>query len=406
MNPNRRQATALISGALGGLASLRSGAAQTPQVIRIGVIQPLSGPTSAYGQETRPVIEYLVQKINASGGIKSLGGAKIEIVLADSTGQPARAAAEALRLITQENVSLLTGFVLTSEALAIGPVLDAHKCPMLTFMASESASPYLFSLGLHNDRGYVQSMKGFIDFLGNKRGSKLGSIVTASSNYEAGQKFTRLATERLKAAGYTIAGDVPLDTRAQDHTAAMLKIRSLKPDAVIGFNTQGDIVKLHRARYDTRYRGAVFIGSTGAADPSLWHELGRDIASDVLTRDYYSLALFAPGLPGPTNGFIDDVVRNAQLKRSFGQFSMFAAQSALVIKEALEVAGSTDRERIAAAIQGINLPYGHAAMIMPRQNGFAFAEDRLTRDSSALMVQWTPDATLQVVYPEAFAKAP
>lgn len=405
MTLNRRQAAALLSGALGSLAARGTAHAQAGGTIRIGVLQPMSGPTAAYGQETQPVVDYLVGKINASGGIRSLGGAKLEIVLADSTGQPARATAEALRLVTQENVSLLTGFVLTSEALALGPVLDAHACPMVTFMASESASPFLFSLGLHNDRGYVQSMKGFIDFLGARRGRKLANIVTASSNYEAGQKFTRLATERLKEAGYAIAGDVPLDTRAQDHTAALLKIRALKPDAVIGFNTQGDIVKLHRARYDTQYRGAVFIGSTGAADPSLWHELGRDIGSQVLTRDYYSLALFAPGLPGPTNAFIEDVVRNARLKRSFGQFSMFAAQSILVIKEALEAAGSAERGRIAEAIRGINLPFGHPAMIMPRQNGLAFAEDRLTRDSSALMVEWTGDAALKVVYPEAFVKA-
>ncbi|WP_163484695.1 ABC transporter substrate-binding protein, partial [Escherichia coli] len=81
--------------------------------VRIGLIQPMSGPLSAYGQETQPVVEMIAGNINAAGGIRSLGGARLEIVLADNSGSPARAANEARRLVTQEKVAMLAGAIIT-----------------------------------------------------------------------------------------------------------------------------------------------------------------------------------------------------------------------------------------------------------------------------------------------------
>uniref|UniRef100_UPI0013DC1E54 ABC transporter substrate-binding protein n=1 Tax=Serratia marcescens TaxID=615 RepID=UPI0013DC1E54 len=68
-------------------------------------------------------------------------------------------------------------------------------------------------------------------------GAKTQRVVTASSNYEAGQQITGFLTAKLKARGFEVVGDVPLDTKAQDLGAAMLKIRSLRPDVVVGLQT-------------------------------------------------------------------------------------------------------------------------------------------------------------------------
>jgi ABC-type branched-subunit amino acid transport system substrate-binding protein len=97
---------------LGSLAApfVRRADAAGP-VIRIGVINSMSGSLAAYAQEGQPAFEYIVKKINAEGGIKSKGGATIELLLADDTSQPARTAAEARRLITEEKVQMLTGTI-------------------------------------------------------------------------------------------------------------------------------------------------------------------------------------------------------------------------------------------------------------------------------------------------------
>src|SRR6476646_3597495 len=80
---------------------IRSGFAQSPAV-NIGVIQPLSGANAQFGINCRNGIEFVADAINAAvGGIKALGGAKINLVVSDATSNPITVPAVAQRLITQ-----------------------------------------------------------------------------------------------------------------------------------------------------------------------------------------------------------------------------------------------------------------------------------------------------------------
>lgn len=380
--------------------------AQTPEPLRIGLVQPMSGPLAAYGQETQPALEALVRRINRDGGIRSLGGARIELVLADDAGQPSRAATEVRRLVTTERVTALAGGIITPEALAVGPALDEYKVPMVSFFSGLSRSPYLFSLGLPYDRGYADTMTAFIDDLKRKPGFATKRIVTSSSNYESGQQISRLLTEKLTARGYDVVGDVPLDTKATDLTSALLRIRSLKPDVVVGLQTQKELLGLHRARHDLQYLDAVFISNLGISDASIWKDLGEGIAEKTLLSSVFGLAVYAPGIKAEAIGHLPrDLAADLGLANGLGQFAIFAVQSLLAIKEAAEAAGSREPARLHAALAALDLPYGHPSMIMPRQGGLSFAEDRLAKDASTLVVQWAPGRVLDVVYPAAFASA-
>src|SRR5262245_46820067 len=81
----RRQAVASGTAALvAGPVVIRSGFAQRAAV-NIGVIQPLSGANAQFGINCRDGIEFVADEINAAGGIKALGGAKINLIVADAT---------------------------------------------------------------------------------------------------------------------------------------------------------------------------------------------------------------------------------------------------------------------------------------------------------------------------------
>jgi branched-chain amino acid transport system substrate-binding protein len=91
----RRQAMA------GGAAALvaapfviRSGFAQRAAV-NIGVIEPLSRANAQFGIISRNGIEFVADGINAAGGIKALGGAKINLVVSDATSNPTTASTAA-----------------------------------------------------------------------------------------------------------------------------------------------------------------------------------------------------------------------------------------------------------------------------------------------------------------------
>lgn len=377
-----------------------------PRAVRIGVINSMSGNLAAYAQEGHPAFQYVISRINAEGGIASLSGATIEIVVADDASQPARTAVEARRLITEEKVDLLMGTMLSAQMLAVTPVLDELKMPTLSVWAGGSRSPYLYSIGYSYDRGYAQSMHDFAVWLRDVKGFKLKTVVPAYSNYEAGQQTNRFLVEKLKASGFDIIGEVPLDTKARDQTAAMIRVRSLKPDLIAGLVTPPDGIMLHQARYNLNYHDSVFIGGTGGySDLSLWHDLGGNIGKAVLTRNLFGMTGFSPGARiAAMQGIITELRDQAKLT-VIGQGAIQGAQSARVVQRILENAGSLDPAALLAAFRSVDIPFGDPHLYLAKPQGLRFAEDRLPADGSAMFIQWTPGETQEVVFPPAFAQA-
>lgn len=380
--------------------------AQASRTVRIGMIQPMSGGLSAYATEGQPAFDYIIRRINETGGIKSLGGAKIEIVLADDSSQPSRTASEARRLVNEAGCTMLCGSILSAQMLAVTPAVDELKIPTLSIWAGAVKSPYMFSLGFPYDKGYAETMANFIAFLAKEKGFKIGTIAMAYSNYEAGQQVNTLLKPKLTAAGFKIVGDVPLDTKAQDQTSAMLLLRSMKADVVAGLVTPRDGLLLHQARYNLSAYGSIYVGGTGGyADSSLWKDLGPEIGTKVLTQNLFGMTGFSPGAKLASIQAIVKELQAADLRVTIGQAAIQAAQAARVIQHVLEKAGSTAPSDLLASLAALSLPNGHPDLYLARSGGLSFGPDRMLTDSSALFIQWKPDQTQEVVFPGQFAQA-
>lgn len=390
---------------LGSVAAPFIRSASAAGTIRIGVVNSMSGGLAAYAQEGQPAFEYLIKKINAEGGIKSKGGAKIELVQADDTSQPARTAAEARRLITEEKVQLLTGTILSAQMLALTPVLDELKVPTLSVWAGGAHSNYMFTLGYPYDRGYAQSMRDFVISLRDDFKFPVKTAVMGYSNYEAGQQVNKFLIEKLKASGVEIIGEAALDIRAQDQTAAMVRIRSLKPDVVVGLVTPRDGILLHQARYNLNYHGSIFCGGTGGySDLSLWKDLGPEIGKAVLTKNLFGMTGFSPGAKIESMQKIIVELRDVAKLERIGQGAIQYAQAARVLQQVLENAVSLESDALLTAFKKLDIPYGDPSLYVSKPQGLQFAEDRLLKDGSAMFIQWTPEQDQQVVFPKIFAQ--
>ena len=394
--------------ALIGLAWLAAGHAngQTAQPrVKIGLIEPMSGNLSAYGAEEYPAFRHAIEQVNKAGGIRSLGGAKLEIVFADDSSQPARTAIEGRRLV-EEGAVVLTGALLTPHMGALAPVIDELKVPTLSFWGGSSRSNYLYTLGFPYDRGFAGTMAGFITFLAKEHQFPIKRIATAYANYEAGQQVNQALVSRLTAEGFEIVGQVPLDMNASDDTAVMTRLRSLRPDVVVGLISTKDGILLHQARYNLGFNSAIFIGGTGGySDPALWDQLGPTVAPAVLTRNLFGMTGYSDDVKLPAAQRLKSQLQ-PEAKAPIGQSTFQAAQAAAIIVRALEKAGARDPEKIRAALAETDIEPGAADQFIPRREGLSFGPDRMLKDSTALIIQWTPDRKQQVVYPSAFASTP
>ncbi|NDD90502.1 ethanolamine utilization protein EutJ, partial [bacterium] len=98
-------------------------------VIKIGEVGSMTGPQATFGTSTNQGIRLAVQEINASGGVK---GKKIELISLDDQSKPEEAATAVTKLITQDKVIAILGEVASSVSLAMAPIAQSNKTPMIS----------------------------------------------------------------------------------------------------------------------------------------------------------------------------------------------------------------------------------------------------------------------------------
>jgi len=108
--------------------------AQAPSV-KVGVIHPVTGPLAEPGQACRLGAQMAADAINAAGGIKSLGGAKLELILGDTQTKPEVGRTEAERVINQ-GAQLLMGSFDSGSTAAMVPVAQQRHLPFLVDIAA------------------------------------------------------------------------------------------------------------------------------------------------------------------------------------------------------------------------------------------------------------------------------
>src|SRR5258707_2208964 len=107
--------------------------------VKIAVICPLSGPWARQGTLVKWGAETAVGEINASGGIKSMGGAKLELVAIDAGDSAEKAKNAAQRLVAQEpDVVGGMGAWLSTFTLAVTEVTERAEIPWLTLSYADS----------------------------------------------------------------------------------------------------------------------------------------------------------------------------------------------------------------------------------------------------------------------------
>jgi len=105
------------------------------KTFKVGVVHPVTGPLAEPGQACRLGAQMAAEAINAAGGIKALGGAKLELLLGDTQTKPDVGRSEAERVVNQGAQMLLGSFDSGSTA-AMVPVAQQRRIPFLVDIAA------------------------------------------------------------------------------------------------------------------------------------------------------------------------------------------------------------------------------------------------------------------------------
>ena len=188
------------SGASG--ASLSSGG--SAKTITIGVIAPFSGSYADDGRENLQGVETAVDQINAQGGIKSLGGAKLKIVSVDATTTGGSAASAAAAQMVSDNPAFVISGPVSAPALPGAQVFERAQIPECTDAFSDeltsSGYRYLFELPPPGSVIAKGAVPGFLETLHLVAPNATKVAVVYDSN-PAQQSLTVPFASALKATG-------------------------------------------------------------------------------------------------------------------------------------------------------------------------------------------------------------
>src|SRR5437763_6870233 len=150
------------------LAMAPAGDAQAP--IKIGVIEPLSGPVAASGNYVRMGAEIARDWINARGGVN---GRRVELVIEDNKSDPKEAASAAEKLIVRDKVPAIMGAWGSSMTLAAMPKLEEYGVPMVVETSSAASitkrgNPWIFRISPPSEMEAL-GLEQYVDKLGVKK---------------------------------------------------------------------------------------------------------------------------------------------------------------------------------------------------------------------------------------------
>jgi branched-chain amino acid transport system substrate-binding protein len=383
---------------LAGAGVLSAGAAAPAfgqvKPVNVGVILPLSGANAQFGVNSRNGIQLVADEINAAGGVKALGGAKINLIVADATSTPTTAATAAQRLITQNEVTAILGAFASSLTIAISEVTERRDIPFLTM----SFADQITGRGFRNifqvvAKGSVigNAQLAYTLELARAAGAKIEKIAVMYEDTAYGTSQATGIRAAAKAANVEIVMDDAYPLGITDATPLINKLRTSGAQALFPVSYLNDSMLIIRTMRQQRIAIPAIGGAAGYVIPDFEKALGP-FAEGVLSiaPANYDLA------PEFTERF----------RKRFGYFMVHeAVEHAVcleVLAQATERAKSAKPEDVAGALRGARFEGGW----MKAMTGGAVQFDKtgLNTLSVPVMVQWR-GKDLATVWPKEYAQA-
>lgn len=395
----------LQAGLAGTLAALGWGTALAADPVRIGYLIPLSGSAAAsIGKDMSRATHLAIKHINESGGIKSMGGAKLELVEVDTRGDPKVAITETERLITREKTPVLLGAFQSGVTFPATAVAEKYSVPWVVDLAAkaditERGFKYVFRPTQVPASANAESMADFVIYANKATGKAAKTVAMVYENTDWGQDMANTLRAKFKAAGMEIVLDEGYPPNSPDLRPLVLKIKGRKPDVVTVTSYAADAVQMHKLLAQMQVNAMGFIGSAaGQIDSQFIPLVGKDITKQVFTTNGW--AGYESSITTPfAKKFWDEFVATNKVEPN--ELSVSAYAAAWVVKDALERAGKAEPQAIRDALAktrivgtDLNKLIGYDIVINEK------GQNPLKR---FVMQQITADGQYRTVWPEDLA---
>jgi branched-chain amino acid transport system substrate-binding protein len=315
--------------------------------IKIGAILGVTGPASNLGAPEAKTLEMLVAEANAAGGID---GRKVELVLKDSGASPEKALSFARQLIEEEQVLAIIGPSTSGETLKIKDICEESQTILLSCASGEAivnpVAKWVFKTPQNDSYAVIWIYR----YLKERGLSRIGVVVsnTGFGNLGKGQ-LEKYAPEY----GIEILIAEVYDKEATDLTGVLTKVKAKDVQAVVNWSiepAQSLVIKNMRQLgmsvpilQSHGFGNIRYAEAAGQAAEGVIFPCGRLLVVDTLPVGH------------PQKTLLQNYKRQyeAKFREDVSTFGGHAYDAFMILAEAIRRAGSTDKDKVRDAIEGL-----------------------------------------------------
>ncbi len=342
---NRRQVVGGIGfGAAASILGMPYIARAQSETIRIGFPTPLTGPFGAEARDQVKSAELAIKQFNEAGG---LGGRKAELLVRDDKLNAGEAATRTLELIEKDKVHAVVGALSSAVQLAVNEVTRARNMLYISISQSDTInevkdfSRYTFHEALNPHMTTAAVAKHTF-----KKGAKVAYL---AADYAYGHEMLRGFKRAQAAIGAESAIEILHPFGAPDYSTFLPRISAAKPDILCICNfgrDQANSIK-QATEFGMKQQMKIVV-------PVILHNqrlaVGPDVFDGVVggANYYWGLEASIPSAKAFNDAF--RAANNGAVPTDYGAYGYTGVKSLL---EAIKVAGGTDMDKMAAALEGL-----------------------------------------------------
>ena len=365
-----------------------------PAPVKVGVLHPVTGWATYSGTQCRLGALLAIEDINNAGGIKSLGGAKLEAVLADAQSKPEVGVAEIERL-NSAGVSAVVGAYASAICLATTQAAAKYDLPHVVDIGVADS---IVQRGLKNTFRFGPGYKTVADLavenlnsLNTAAGKPIKSALIIHEESLFGTGTAGLLSKALPGMGIEVREVIKHANPTRDFNNIALRIKAMQPDIVIPANYYNEYALLVRTMQQQRIvPKAIYSVLGGAASQYKFVQEFPDASNGIIDCNHWF---------NPKDPRAQALRKRVEAQGKFFNYEVFLTYTAMMyLADAIENAKSRDRGAITQALANSTysdhiMPYGQTKVVDGQNMG-----------ARPLMTQ-VLDGDIKVIFPTDYREA-
>jgi branched-chain amino acid transport system substrate-binding protein len=345
VTPTRRralsQAVAAASGLVIAPGLIRRARAET--VVKLRQIEPLTGPSAAYGIRARDGAAMAVEEINAAGGVTDGKSGKfmLEIAAEDMANDPKQAVTIFRQFASDNSVVASIGPTNSVGFVPLVPIAGQVKLPLVgdgSGAPIKEWNPWAFRVNPIAATAVPVLLKKVVEKLQIKR---LAVLYDQTQDGQVGDAM--VCKNMAKELGYELVAFEAFRAGDQDFSPQLATIRNTKPDTIYVAGATGDGVRATSQIKEMGFKQPLITGYGSFADPVYW-----DGTKGQIKGDYTWLGQDLSSPTAQLKQFLDRY--NKKFPQEATSFSTYGYDAVHTLAEAVKQAGGPDREKVQAAL--------------------------------------------------------